>query len=150
MLRHQLSLADQPVAAPLLRQLGAEEPLREMVFKGFLYRPNGSALALPAGTSSSLQAADWVTPSQLQRYLVWRGCAACCVVPRLGWLVPLQPGDEGHAPRGGAGLQRELADHFADGGAPQLVAGFDGAGTELTRFFVAGDNWPGELSPADN
>jgi hypothetical protein len=137
LLQHQSRLSLHPAGRELLANRGMEQPLREIAVHGALFRPARDLLAPPAGYNAALPISYWYTLP------AWRTLAApearFVIVPRLRWLSPLQHCTEAVPP---AALSRQLEEHFARGGRPQLIALVDQQGCELQRFFLTGANWP--------
>jgi len=141
MLERQSALARHPAARTVLKELGIAQPASEVVLRGYLFQPAGQALPLPHGHNPHSTSGHWTALSGLDRCTAGDG-VRYLPLQRLRWLAPalLTAADR---PLEAAALTRHLAERFAAGARPVLVAALNEAGEETSRFFVVPDAWPG-------
>ncbi|QFU76402.1 DUF1853 family protein [Halioglobus maricola] len=134
LIQHQLALSARPESAPLLAELGIDNPLREMEIKGRLFAQNPDVSKKPPG---------WPANKNMDCYLRAHSSDLAASIPAGGqplerrqWLAPV---DASSLP------QREDKDR---GDRAFVAAEFDRAGREKRRYFVVPPDWPDSAEPS--
>ncbi|MGV3654420.1 MAG: DUF1853 family protein [Noviherbaspirillum sp.] len=134
-LQRQLALGKHPAAQPLLPHPVASAGA---LVKGWLfYRQGGAAREVP-GVSAAHCRGSWCPLEELEP----DPGQVYAILPRLAWLAPARLALEQAVPA--ASLRESLAERFASGGLPQLVALLEPDGShavETSRIFVVPDDW---------
>lgn len=134
-LQRQLALGQHPAAQPLLP--GPVAAAGALV-KGWLFYRQGGGVRQVPGVSAAHCRGSWCPLEELdpvpgQLY---------AILPRLWWLAPARLDLDQAMPA--AALRENLAQRFASGGVPQLVALLEPDGAqarETSRLFVVPDDW---------
>jgi len=148
MLDHQIQLADYPESRTQLATLGFWPPTKQMAMKGYLFRPLGDVLNLPAYSHSDVATGEWLTIDRIEelRDLTERWV----ILPKLHWLSQAScSSDDILSFRAMTSKVRQNAER------PHLIAALNSAGdsfinqrhyraknyVEMHRYFVVSSHW---------
>jgi len=148
---HQLKLAGQPEARPLLQRLGIEQLQAKAFFKGYLFEHllDGRAQIepLPMDISPEHLTGWWCHFSEREALLQRTATNRWLSLSRLHWLSTVYNREEapGLAPEACLKL---VESHFKGSEKPLLLAeleqGRDGIWRECNRGFIVADHWPAQ------
>lgn len=142
--QHQIKLGEHPIAVEALRALNIEKPAREVEIKGYLFQGICDPLSPPLGHNDKNSLCHWLTVVQLPSYITSCESVSFCPLDKPHWLAPAIAATHANTLLDKVGISEAIAQHFADGGRPVMLAGFNKAGEEHQRFIVTGPQWPAD------
>jgi hypothetical protein len=142
--QHQIKLGEHPIAVEALRALNVDKPAREIEIKGYLFQGIQDPLSPPLGHNSENGLCQWLTIVQLPCYIASRESLSFCQLDKPHWLAPATAATHANTLLDKAETTEATTHHFARGGRPVILAGFNEEGEELQRFFVTGPQWPAD------
>jgi len=141
LLQRQIALGDHPAARRQLDTLGVAQPVREIAFKGYLFRHVATTPPPPPGYSLQRPMDNWLFPAELPAYCDSLATSAFQTLSKDHWLSAAVH-ETPDVAMSAAELHAAVTRHFSTRHYPLLVAGLDDAGVEAVRFFVVPDTWP--------
>lgn len=148
--RHQLRMAGQEEARPVLHGLGITRVMPEAFVKGYLFYPAAENWRHPERETGAMP--PGIAPQHLKGWWTYAGKRQLpqtdsgnhwAVLERFAWLAPARSTDPGYER---AQLDDFLDQHFDRSRRPLLLAELaghaDGIWREASRGFVVPDRWP--------
>jgi hypothetical protein len=142
LLQHQARLGLHPLAIEQLCALGIQDLAQEVALKGYLFQSLADPLPPPVGFNPELALARWLPLNELESRLEAMAAERFLLPVKTRWLTPVQAGPEDIF-LSRATLAQRLQSVLAEGGRARLVAAIGATGTEVCRFFVTANDWPG-------
>lgn len=140
--QHQIKLGEHPIAIEALRTFNIEKPGREIEIKGYLFQDAYDPLSPPLGHNSENSLCHWLPVVQLPSYIAACDSFSFCQLDKPQWLAPALASAHTNTLLGKVEITELVSRHFANGGRPVMLAGFNESGAEHQRFFVTSTRWP--------
>jgi hypothetical protein len=149
MLQRQIRLGRHPLAREQLAALGIPDMAQEIAIKGYLFQSLCDPLPPPFGHNPRSPLRHWLPVGALRLQLRNLPAERFLELSKELWLAPVQINDEGDLLSRSA-LDERLQSQLTSQPRSRLIAGVDGAGLELCRFFVTANDWPANAEDYQN
>jgi hypothetical protein len=141
LLGRQILLGDNPIATQRLHDLGVENPIKEVSFKGYLFKPWAADTPPPPGYNNACHLNEWLTPDQFESHIAALTSDAFIILPKMRWLCTAT---SLHCREvlSTKELPVWVNTYLKSNSYPLLIAALDNNTIESSRFFVVPENWP--------